>query len=59
MQLSNNGRRHVGNNGEAAPRVCVPANEVSVLIGLLCEFSDLILKVLGYLFFEKSDCLFD
>ncbi|OES34398.1 hypothetical protein BFV96_0518 [Alteromonas macleodii] len=29
------GRRHVGHNGEAAPRACVPANEVSVLIGLL------------------------
>ena len=25
----------MGHNGEAAPRVCVPANEVSVLIGLL------------------------
>jgi len=27
----------VGHNGEAAPRVCVPANEVSVLIGLLYD----------------------
>ncbi|NDV93280.1 hypothetical protein GTW09_10525 [Alteromonas hispanica] len=26
----------MGHNGEAAPRVCVPANAVSVLIGLLC-----------------------
>ncbi|NDW21950.1 hypothetical protein GTW09_10490 [Alteromonas hispanica] len=26
----------MGHNGEAAPRVCVPANEVSVFIGLLC-----------------------
>jgi len=25
----------VGHNGEAAPHVCVPANAVSVLIGLL------------------------
>ncbi|TKB00316.1 hypothetical protein E5672_19730 [Alteromonas portus] len=25
----------MGHNGAAAPRVCVPANEVSVLIGLL------------------------
>jgi len=25
----------VGHNGEAAPRVCVPANEVSEFIGLL------------------------
>ena len=35
IKLFNNGRRHVGHNGEAAPRVCVPANEVSALIGLL------------------------
>ncbi len=25
----------MGHNGEAAPRVCVPTNEVSELIGLL------------------------
>ena len=35
IQLSNNGRRHVGHIGAAAPRVCVPANVVSVFIGLL------------------------
>ncbi|SVD54339.1 uncharacterized protein METZ01_LOCUS407193, partial [marine metagenome] len=31
--------RHVGHNGEAAPRVCVPANAVSVLIGLLYAYN--------------------
>ena len=31
----NKGRRHVGHNGAAAPRVCVPANEVSEFIELL------------------------
>ena len=35
-KLFNNGRRHVGHNGEAAPRVCVPANVVSEFIELLC-----------------------
>jgi len=29
----------VGHNGEAAPRVCVPANEVSVLIELLYAYN--------------------
>ncbi len=38
IQLFNNGRRHVGHNGEAALRVCVPANEVSDLIFLLYAF---------------------
>ena len=28
----------MGHNGEAAPHVCVPANEVSDLIFLLCSF---------------------
>ncbi|QDG35082.1 hypothetical protein FJN13_09895 [Alteromonas mediterranea] len=28
----------MGHNGAAAPRVCVPANAVSVLIGLLAAF---------------------
>ena len=30
------GRRHAEYNGEAALRVCVPANEVSEFIELLC-----------------------
>ncbi|TAP30037.1 hypothetical protein EYR97_21640 [Alteromonas sp. KUL42] len=33
----------MGHNGAAAPRVCVPANVVSVLIGLLCAHQDITL----------------
>ncbi|NOH59734.1 hypothetical protein F0261_17010 [Alteromonas sp. 07-89-2] len=30
----------MGHNGEAAPHVCVPTNEVSDLIFLLCDFAN-------------------
>ncbi|QDG35090.1 hypothetical protein FJN13_09945 [Alteromonas mediterranea] len=42
----------MGHNGEAAPRVCVPANEVSVLIGLLAT---LCLRSIFLKFAHSSD----
>jgi hypothetical protein len=35
----------VRHNGEAAPRVCVPANEVSEFIELLYRYSPIFLRI--------------
>ena len=44
------GRGRAGDNGEAAPRVCVPANAVSEFIGLLYAIADqsLLIRVVYY-----------